>query len=67
MKVVVETVMPGGPGAVDVHIALRDLKPGQELSVAGAFAAIQEAFQDGKLTLLEGLGIAIALAGIKGN
>jgi hypothetical protein len=64
MKVVVETVMPGAPGAVDVHISLRDLRPGQEMAVAGAFSSIQSALDDGKVSFLEGLSIAMALAAV---
>jgi hypothetical protein len=30
MKVFVNAVIPESPGAVDVHISLRDLRPGQE-------------------------------------
>ncbi len=64
MKVVVNAVVPGAPGAVDVHISLRDLKPGQEMSVAQAFSSIESALADGKVTFFEGLSIAMALSAI---
>ena len=64
MKVVVNAVVPGAPGAVDVHISLRDLKPGQEMGVVKAFSSIESALADGKITFLEGLSIAMALAAI---
>ena len=64
MKVVVNAVIPGSPGAVDVHISLRDLRPGQEMSVAQAFSSIQAAFADGKITFFEGLAIAMSLSAI---
>lgn len=64
MKVVVNAVIPGSPGSVDVHISLRDLKPGQEMSVVQAFSSIESALADGKVTLIEGLSIALALAAI---
>ncbi len=64
MKVVVNAVVPGAPGAVDVHISLRDLRPGQEMSVAQAFSSIESALADGKVTFFEGLSIAMALSAI---
>jgi hypothetical protein len=52
MKVFVNAVIPESPGAVDVHISLRDLRPGQEMSVAQAFSSIESALADGKDHLL---------------
>jgi hypothetical protein len=64
MKVFVNAVIPESPGAVDVHISLRDLRPGQEMSVAQAFSSIESALADGKITFFEGLSIVMALAAI---